>query len=332
MSWSVAGLGVAGAALLIGLGVGFAGAGGIAGVAAAVAYVGGGAVGAVLLFDAVLRRKLWTFDRNAVLFISTGPLRHTSWQEPLTEYAGVLTEAYEGPTPGRFRRAFVTRHKVLLRHKQVRLRDVCFYDGPNLSAAKETEQEVARLFSKPVLTSSARDPEELRRETAARPVPQAINVQRDQDGMVLTGRPTWLAVLRRVVLSDLGWPGILLAGGLYLASALIWSFEVLMCILGGVVAVAAALGIGFCVLSRLGREQLSLEPGCLAASRRWPWGPGRVRTVPAQDIQHVCVHSRGLRGAALEIITKDGSLWWGMGQPVETLEWVRDCIIAVISR
>jgi hypothetical protein len=244
----------------------------------------------------------------------------------------VLTEAYEGPAPGKFRKVFITRHKVLLRHKQMRSRDVCFYDGPDLSAANEAEQELARVFSKPILTASARDPEELLRETAARPVPQTITVQRDQEGMLLTCRPTWLAGLRRAIASDLGWPAILLAGALYLVSALVWSFEVLMCILGAAVAVVGALGIAFCVLTRLGRNQLRLEPNGLAVCRHWPWGPGRVRTVSPAGLQHVCVHSKGLQGRVLEILTEDGSIWWGLGQPVETLEWVRDCIIAVIGK
>jgi hypothetical protein len=108
-----------------------------------------------------------------------------------------------------------------------------------------------------------------------------------------------------------------------LFAALKWQASVLV--------VALILGA---VAARLLTEEMRV--GADEIRKCWRWRPGRfgARSVRGADLLEVAVRPRvrSKDPETVQVIGRDVTLHFGLGLDREDLEWVRDCIIAVISR
>jgi hypothetical protein len=300
--------------------------------AAGLAFLACGGVGAAFFVDTLLRSTLWHFDGQTVQYRTDGPLRHSFWLTPMNDYSGVLLEACEGWSRRGLSHVSIPRYRVLLRYRYGRSRDVCFYAGFDLTVAREVESKMASLFSETVVTPSQRNQDESGRMLAAGHPPGPLSVRRDDGSLRIGYRPSRSGALREVSKSNLGLPALILTVVLEVLSVLMLSFRAFLQITICVAVVVATAAVLLYTLRRLSRDELRLEAGRLSVRRLWPWGSGHRTVLRAEAIRHVAVQSEGPHGRALQIVAAERSLWWGIGLPVEALEWVRDCIIAVIGR
>ncbi|MCK4376456.1 MAG: hypothetical protein KAX19_14055, partial [Candidatus Brocadiae bacterium] len=108
-------------------------------------------------------------------------------------------------------------------------------------------------------------------------------------------------------------------------------FRPVLLLAGAVALVVATVALA---AARAIAEELMVSPTEVRKRWRHPWGTFREAAAPANEIEEVVVRtppaSHGV--TTVQAITDATTVHFGIGLPRAEKEWVRDCIIAVISK
>jgi len=101
-----------------------------------------------------------------------------------------------------------------------------------------------------------------------------------------------------------------------------------------VVAAQLAAALALWAAPRILPNELVISPQEVRTRWRHPWGTFRGTAIPASQIEEVIVGKApgGRKATAVQIISDAETLRFGAHLTREQMEWVRDCIIAVIGR
>ena len=82
------------------------------------------------------------------------------------------------------------------------------------------------------------------------------------------------------------------------------------------------------------KEELVVSPDEVRKRRHTPWGSTGGKALPADEVEEVIVgkHPSSPANIAVRVVADDVTLSFGSGLPRSEQDWVRDCVIAVISR
>jgi hypothetical protein len=270
------------------------------------------------------------------------------WEEPLPAYLGVVSVTTmksfhlgEGPRDKH-------PHILVLQHRTDPNRSVKLYgsDWPDDLWAKQTHY--GRLFSLPGLIETSggiavRHTEELGKsvrqrvaegtlrvsfDPIAKPKGGLLQVQMEKEGLVLrAGRQAWGVVGRLFP------PALIVSGAGMTALGLLlghWSHGILTAI----GAAQMALGVGTRFAFWVAPEELAVSAEGVCRRRRHPWGTFGKLSIPADSIEEVAVRepTGGGKNTVVQVISRAVTIRFGALLSEEEKEWVRDCIIVVISK
>jgi hypothetical protein len=300
-----------------------------------------GAVFVLLGLSARASLRKWRFEEDGVHCLKAGLLGRREWDARWSEYLGVLART-ERRSAGQ---ATYVVYIVELKHASEKRRNVKAYESTARDGLRDKLKHYARLFGVPLLVETAegfeeRAPEDLDKtvrqrvtegslrtefDPAAPPPDGGLVVGLEGDALVLRTQRSAAGVAVRIV------PGIFLLAGIGVAlAAALFSIPALFAMAGLQLALAA----GAFVLLRGLKEELRISPETVSKSWLLPFGRFATRAVAAADIEDVVVAKPfgGGMGTSVQVVAGDTTLYCGRAQSAADKEWVRDCIIAVISR
>lgn len=288
----------------------------------------------------------WDFTPSQVEHRRRGLFGPQEWTEPLSDYAGVLSkqEFHSGTqnTPS------YTLYMLFLQHRTNKRRTVKLYQSRSPDGFRARLEHYARLFGLLALIQTAdgieeRRPEDLDKSVRERVAEGSLDVTFDPSsappGNRLSVRVeggTLTIRTRGNALGAAAWliPLLMLVGGVAtVVVGLILNVPsrpvlLLAGVLANVVATVALAAV------RAVTEELMVSPTEVRKRWRHPWGTFREAAAPANEIEEVVVRtppqSHGV--TTVQAITDATTVHFGIGLPRAEKDWVRDCIIAVISR
>lgn len=312
----------------------------------------------------VLTRSLVTFTEQDVRLRARNGLLRSQWAEPLESYVGIV--CHRSPGLGLSRHGIVAA--LWLQHRTNRKRSVVLLTTRSAKQLRDTHRRHARLFGLPALFETADGFSEMSRpgllggrESAVTCDPSAevadllgrlpeggLSVGLDGDALVISTGQSLRRLVAEVVLPwrdglGLPWVGCLGLGGIGLL-ALVLNALLISLLAGDVglllgtlkwqaIVFVVALAIGLAV-ARLLKEELHVTAAEVRKCWRWRLGSFRSKTAQAADVLEVAVRPR-MRPKdpeTVQIIGQEVTVHFGLGLSTQHLEWVRDCIIAVISQ
>lgn len=289
----------------------------------------------------------WHFTHDYIECDRHDPLHRTGWRESLSAYIGVMrTERLVDNDSGSSWPHIL--HLLRLEHATDDRRSVELYSSHSSSGLSHRQAEYARLFDLAALTETEagverRSPEDLGKsvrrrvaegsldasfDPANRPPGRNLAVRINGTGMRMWSRKGSLAFAGRIIAMAMFWGGILA--------------DVVFCVPAGKLPVALfavgtaclVLGLAGYYLLRACREELLVSPREVRRHWRFPWGTFRGSALRTDEIEDVVVQgpSGGKAAPTVCISSSKAVLRFGVGLSAAERVWVRDCIIAVISK
>jgi hypothetical protein len=311
-------------------------------VAAAVAVVAGLSGLAVLMYE-----EYWTFTAHEISRRWRTLFGRKEWSEPISAYAGVLMRSVYHS--GSKNSPSYTEYIVELKHSGDNKKTVQLYNSRSPDGFRAQQERYARLFAVSALVETEHGIEERSVEDldktirdrvlegsmdvqfdASKPPPGTnLSVRVEGDGLLISARRGLLGKAGKIipiVTAILG--SGLVIGGIARGKPP----EVVMLPIMGAFFLVMGLGVGFA--GRLLRQELIVSAA--GVRTRWihPWGAFAEVSLPADEIEDVALRTPpGSHGFTSVVIATDAqTAWFGVGLEPAEKEWVRDCIIAVISR
>ena len=300
--------------------------------------IGGGLLVAGLKM-ATTRRTL-RFSRDQVGFEERSWLGHRQWSEPLDRFPGLRARS-EYHSGGKNRSSYTLYFIELFHpdpHKRLRLHESRSPDG-----LRALHEEYCRQLGRPALEGEGADmverrPEDLDKSVAelaregklkvdfdpAQPPPAKVSLKVEGDQLRIELPPPHISM-----------GGLLI--GLLVPSLFMWiSFgrpgtPKMIGIIGALFLVLMVYGF---IWQRITRAVIRVGAHSIELGRRSPWGESRGRTLDIRTLESVRIGRRvdnqGQPGVLL--VTDAGTNAIGEGQPKPTLDWLRNCILAVAAR
>jgi len=292
-----------------------------------------------------VRFEQWRFTPQDVTRKWLGLFGANEWTEPLSSYAGVLRRQ-EYHSGGKNSPSY-TLYILALQHGARKDRSVTLYSSRSPEGFRARHEEYARLFALPALIETQtgvekRRPEDLGKSVRQRVAEGSMQVTFDPSAIppgsrltvrvegdtltVRTGRNTF------GLASTLG-PAAFLLGGVVILVLRLWPRVRIPAALLPLAALGILIAASAFAALRLVSEELLISPKEVRKRWRHPWGTFRESAVPAGEIEEVLILAPpGEQQTAVQAITDKAVVHFGMWLPVRDKEWVRDCIIAVISK
>jgi hypothetical protein len=292
----------------------------------------------------VLRRE-WNFTADEVQHKARGLFGLREWAEPLRAYAGVLSrqEYHSGGENQSY-----TLYVVELRHSSNSRRSIRLYSSRSQAGIRDKQENYARLFGVPALVQTAtgleaRRPDELsmsvRERVAAGSLKVAFDPSAPPPGRKLAMRvegDTLVVWTRRGGLGKAGTAVPLVLVGVGSAAIVASVLRAFHGSLPGLVVgvVILALAAAAAVLLPRVRQELLLSRERVRSRWVHPWGTAFEMAVPAAEVEEVVVGTAPgtKRISTVQAISHTATVHFGYGLSLAEQRWVRDCIIAVISR
>lgn len=287
-------------------------------------------------------RRRWHFTQTQVECRQRGLLGRREWREPLSSYEGVLAMEMH-PRSGDKATTYVLR----LKHRDRKRRSVRLYVSTSPDGLRAKHEHYARLFGLPALTET-KDGVEVRRldeldksvrervaggtlrtafDPASVPPGKALAFHIGEDGLKIRTRGGVLGSTERAVAVLM-----LLAGPLI--RVLMWLWEVDAPIFPPLLVVPSSLaGVLPLLADVLCVEEVSVSPKEVRHRLQCGRMSFRRSAISADEVEEVVVRQmpRHRWETAVQAIGDEGSVDFGRGLPRAQQDWVRDCIIAVIS-
>ena len=269
------------------------------------------------------------------------------WSEPLSTYTGVLYDYQRyGGTVGETSSDSVLTIELLhddpIRTVILEKRENYFKHS---SEMRQMWEEYAKLLNLPALRRTedgieARELEQLdvsaaelvqdglvRYELESEAIPKEIDVVGSQDVLVLGLNYRTVSIWK-----TLG--GLAFAVAISLIGA-IFGGGVIVFVVGGLFLLAPLVEY---LADRVTHYRLMVSPVFVKLAISMPWISDKVlRHLSATDIEEVNVVDRVINGKtqgapAIHIEGDSGEIVVGTGLPVETLEWIKGCVLEVLAR
>lgn len=313
-------------------------------IVAAVAGLGA-LVFAAVGFHYLLLRECWQFTPAYVECEKRGVLRSRKWREPLSDYQGVLTTESEYHV-GRQRH---TVYILQLKHRTKRPRSVKLYVARSPEGFRAKQEHYARLMKLPILIETdsgveERAVEDLDKSVRQRVAEGTLRVTFDPSSGP-PGKNLAVAIEgdRLRIWSRKGTLGLtgssiirfLLLGGSLVNLIFIIPAAQLPGVLLAIGTVSIVVGVVIYLGLRVCREELLVSRDELRRHWRHPWGTWRKQTMPSDQIEEVVIRrpiGKKKAPASVQAISDKATIAFGLGLKQPEKEWVRDCIIAVISK
>lgn len=302
------------------------------------------ALGQIVLSIHQMRIARWRFTATEVSCRSWRLLRRSQWQEPLSAYQGILRKTHF--VSGVRRQIAV--YQLTLQHSSDKHKSVLLHRSKHHKESIQRQKHYARLFNLPALIETVEgiltsEVEDLDKSVVERVAEGTLAAEfhdyappKDLSVKVEKGAVT-LVVQRR-------YPGIELAlvgtALILLGGAIIYILrDEPLDLIKAVGFVIACTGGALLVISLLFTEELSISRDSLQTCMRSPWRRFRHQKIASSKISHVLVARGGVLGspdfvspAAIHIVTGEETIVFGRKLRKASKKWVRNCIIAVISK
>lgn len=288
----------------------------------------------------------WTFTPEQVEYRSRGLLGPKEWTEPLSAFTGVLARQ-EYHSGGQNSPSY-TLYLLSLQHRTDKRRSVNLYRSRSEEGFRGQHERYALLFGVSALIETEDGIEERRPEDLGKSVRERVaegSLQVDFDPASGPPSPRLLLQIEGDTLSictrgnPLGIPGTLIPVGVLILSVAAATVALITGLPGirPLIPVGAIFGVlsivAMVVLPRI-LEELLVSPEEVRSRWILPWGPVGGTSVPSDEVEEVVVRRRaGKHGTrTVQVITDEKTVHFGPLLTQAEREWVRDCIIAVISR
>ncbi len=285
-----------------------------------------------------LARARYAFTRDTVECSVRSLLKRKEWQAPLAEFLGVLTR----------RRQYGKNsylYMVVLKHGEQSAQDVVLYQSLSRDGLRDRQEECARVLGLPALVKTdegytERAAGELDKSVRERVAEGSLKVEFDAaagpPGSRLTVRIDGDALRLRARSSAAETVAVALALAFGILAGLGGRFGVpLVGRIPGWIPVlctaAGAFGFGWLLLIT---EELLVSPEEVRGRYASPWGSFAEHTMPAAEVEEVYVGSApdGGGGNRVQVVGDSGVITYGSSLTKAERHWVRDCIVAVISK
>ncbi len=285
-----------------------------------------------------LARREYAFSRDMVSCRTRSLLRRRDWEAPLSAYRGVLKK----------RRKYGKNsylYMVILKHAGPPAEDVVLYQSTAPENLRTRQEECARLLELPALIETdegilERTPAELDRtvrqrvadgslevrfDPASGPPGSGLSVRIEGDALLLRSRPSALNYLLVAPLLLFGLV-VLLSGTR--------GMDVLRRAPAWVGVVCAAIGLGGVGWQLLVVEELLVSPHQVRRRFTTAWGSFAEEAVPSDEVEEVYSGKSpdGIGGNRVQFVADSGAVSFGTSLTKAQRHWVRDCVIAVLSR
>lgn len=303
----------------------------------------GTAVFALLAVHKLLLRTRWCVGTDGVHSGRSYLFWQRNWHEPWSAYAGVVAEEQVSVKEASADPLLI----LLLKHRTNERRSVLLYASDSRKKAWEKQKHYAALFGLPALTDTGLGLETHSAEDVGKPLrqrlaegsveaPSGLPAQPSGTNLLATVNGSALTVTSRkggssraamVLAAVVGVVAIVLD----IVVDLIWSY--LTVILIGAVIVACAIAAAN-ILMRLLKEELEISPEAVRKRWRHPLGVSWESVIQADEIEKISVRGSRKQKAhhtALWIVGGEHAIEFSAPLTVAEMNWVRECIIAVIS-
>ncbi len=284
-------------------------------------------------------RRTLTIGPDEVSAESKSLFGRKSWREPLERYRGVLKRR-EHHSGGK-NSASYTLHIVELYHDE-RKKRIRLHTSRSEEGLRGVWKDCARRLHVPALEKSGgeltvRNVEDLDksvRELAGegklefdfdpdRPPPEGFDLQVVEDGLCV-GLPSQKATVFGIGFVMLFCAVFVYVGFFVDGAPLIFGIIGLLFFL---------LSAGGMVWTSLSRRMVTIGPEQIRLFHRTPWGDTGGKVLRTDDIDAVKIGktAEGHGRDGVIIATEDSSVMLAQGLPAEKLQWLRNCVLAVIA-
>jgi len=279
----------------------------------------------------VLSRKEIRFTRKSLFGTRT-------WCEPTRSFQGILRRTVR-------RSRSHSRYTVYLLELVHPDKDktVTIYRSTSGEGFRQRQEEACRALGLPALEESSeglisRSVEDLHKSVGelvresklavdfdpSAPVPEGLSLSTDPESDTLTITFTQRRFPLLGALIGLGFP----AAFIYLGFR-VDEVPVVFGVLGCLFAAVVVLGM---VWSHLATVQLRIRPSGLELLVATPWGSFPLKKIEASDVKAVKIGRSRRAAQGLVVVTGDDETMCVSGVSREALNWLRGCILAVLSR
>ncbi len=296
----------------------------------------------------LLSHEHWLFAADEVTYAWRGLFGAGNWTEPLAKYRGVMRDSvrHSGGQHG----TSYTEYVLRLEHGEEKKKNVQLYSSRSQEGLRAQQERYARLLGVPLLVEAAdgiqaRQPEELGMSVSQRvaggflevsfdpskpPPGRSLRARVEGDRLVVRTRPG--AMGKAAIVVPLIF--VLVGGGLIIAALAGDPAALARAVLvtaGGVFALLGLAGVAF---GRTVVQELHISPAQVRGLWRTPFGTVAERQIAADEIEDVMVGTpEGSQGFTMvQVIGEELAVYFGFGLSVEEQQWVRDCVVAVISK
>ncbi len=280
--------------------------------------------------------ETWRFTQESVSFRSRDK-RKEEWSQPLSAYRGIVIDSFHIPGSGSNNRG-TTVFMLILVHKKEKSRSVKLYQKGADKDLRREQERYALLLNSPVLEKTPEGIRERRPEDVSKSVRELVgqgvlpvefdpNSRPPGDGLRVSVEGHFLKITD---ISTRASPGCSLAfiaagvvGVIPLIIGIKYHINPLM-VMGGLIGV---MGPYIGISARHTREELYISPEEVRSQAVTFGIKSSKQRVRAEDIEEVVARSN----MPVEVITDGLTLQFGGHLSKAQNEWVRDCIVAVIS-
>jgi hypothetical protein len=289
-------------------------------------------------------RDEWTLTATSVARRWRGLGGWKSWTEPLSNYAGVLM--HDVRRPGSEGYPPKLDYVLDLYHPDDRKKTLRLWHSHSQEKHSAECGRYARLLGLPALVATEngfeqREIDDLGKSVRERvavgaieatlstsPPGNTLNVRVEEGALLITTRKhiTGGGAKESFLISGVAGMVFSMLGGM-----LVFGFG--FGVLAFFVFVMLLPSLGAFLIGRMFRPCLEVSAAGVRTWSAHPWGRLSVKVLPSPQIDEVVVRTpTGGHGFKAVLVTAgEDSVWWGGGLSQEELEWVRDCIVAVIS-
>ncbi len=287
-------------------------------------------------------RKL-EFSESTVSCRSHGLTGDEQWSEPLSNYAGIFAES-EYHSGGKNQSSY-TLHKLILKHDRDEDRSVELYRSRSEDNFRMEQERYAKMFDLPALEETAegvaeRSVEDLDKSVRERvaegsvevdfdpgEAPPGENLKVDIAGDCVEIRivggnfPFGCMVLTAAVFAT----GVALCGGLVMNVTSL-TFGIGLILVGFV-------SIGLLVAGKLITEMLTVAPEKVQKRYETRWGSFGETQIGAGAVEDVEIKKEATNKTptSVQVLSDTEKIAFGKSLDDEEKQWVRDCVIAIIS-
>lgn len=291
----------------------------------------------------------YVFDEHNVTRRWRSLFGRKEWIEPLTQYEGVLArEVYHS---GGQNSSSYTQYLVELKHKTDSKKDVELYDSRRHEGHRAQHERYCRLLGVDALRENAdggyehravEDLDKTVRDLVAEgamdvtfdpsqpPPGEVLTVHIEENGLRVSALGGFTKA-RKIVGLVTVLSGLVMIGAGLLIPGIGAPGNIILPVLGLLDVAIGQVAIYF--MKRAGQE-LFVSTDTVSSWWVLPWGKVGQESVVAGDVEDVSVRTppncQGFTAVVVE--TDENAIMYGMGMTEEEKRWVRDCIVAVISR